>query len=221
MNKFAVIGLGRFGSRLAANIAKAGREVIAIDINRHLIDQISGKVTHAVALDATDEQALREHGVDHVDVAVVGIGNNFESIVLATAVLKQLGVKRVVSRAASHTTAQILTRIGADEVVNPEDESADRWAERLVHPEFLEQFRFTEGHSIVEVKTPASWVGKTLAELNVRAKLGVLVIAVKVPQDGDVKPGRPVSLLSPDEPLSEEQILVLAGADDKLEKLPK
>jgi trk system potassium uptake protein TrkA len=154
-------------------------------------------------------------------VAVVGIGNNFEATTLTTAVLKQLGIKRVVSRSASHTASQVLSRIGADEIVNPEDESADRWAERLVHPEFLEQFRLTEGHSIVEVTTPQGWVGKTLAELNVRAKLGVLVIAVKVPPDDVAKPGRPVSLLAPDEPLGKEQILVLAGADDDLEKLPK
>ena len=124
MNRFAVIGLGRFGSRLASNLAAAGAEVIAIDRSRQIVEDLRDKVTLAIALDATDEQALRIQGVDQVDCAVVGIGQDFEANALTTALLKSLGVARVVSRAGNQMQAEILTRIGADGVVKPEDESA-------------------------------------------------------------------------------------------------
>ena len=220
MQRYAVIGLGRFGSRLASNLAAVGCEVIAIDRDVSLVDGIRDRVTLAIAMDATDEQALRAHGIDQVDAAVVSIGDNFEAATLATVLLKQLGVARVISRAVTPISARILTTIGADDVVSPEDESADRWCAALAHPGFLSQHTFSAGHSIVELKTPAAWVGKTLAELNVRAKTGILVIAVKHRQSTPGIPDREVArLIAPDVPLAAEQTLVLAGADAELAKL--
>lgn len=220
--RFAVIGLGRFGSRLAAKLAAAGRDVIAIDRDVNLVDDLRDRVTLAVALDATDEQALRANDIGHVDVAVVGIGDNFEAAVLATVVLKQLGVKRVISRAMTATAATILRKIGADDVVRPEDESADRWCGKLVSPEFLSQHVFSAGHSVVEIRTPGVWVGKTLAELNLRAQTRVLVVAVKrrelLPSGAEREV---VAVLSPSQPLEADQILVLAGADEDLAQLPR
>jgi len=219
MDRFAIIGLGRFGSRLASNLTAAGREVIAVDRDIALVDEIKDRVTMAIAFDATDEQALRSHGIDQVDVAVVGIGDDFESTALTTVTLKQIGVPRVVSRAMTRTAARILTRIGADEVVNPEDESADRWCGRLVNPSFLSHHTFSPGFSVVEVRTPEAWVGKTLKELNVRVNTGVLVIAVKSESGDGAASDRQVMLLSPDRPLASQEILVLAGADDNLHKI--
>jgi len=164
MQQFAVIGLGRFGSRLALNLASAGQEVIAIDRKPEIVQGFRDRVTLAVALDATDEGALRSQGVAEVAAAVVGIGNDFEATVLSTVVLKHLGVKKVIARARSRTSARVLERIGADAVVLPEDESADRWADRLVSPQYLSQFELDQGYSIVELGTPSAWSVKPLPE---------------------------------------------------------
>src|SRR6056297_2976590 len=130
MERYAVIGLGRFGFRLAELLTQAGAEVIAIDRRRDLVDAIRDRVGLAVALDSTDEEALRTQGIDKVDVAVVGIGTDFEANVLSVVTLKQLGLQRVIARATTPIRAKILSRVGADDIVNPENESAERWSNR-------------------------------------------------------------------------------------------
>jgi trk/ktr system potassium uptake protein len=211
--RFAVIGLGQFGARLAANLSSAGQEVIGIDKDPLLVQEMRDRVTLAVALDATDEQALRAQGVDNVDVAVVSVGRDFQATTLATVVLKQMGVPRVVSRANNPVTAQVLARIGADQVVMPEDESADRWTHKLVTPQFLKQIELDAGHSLVEMKTPKAWVGQTLAGLKLRAQSGLHVVAIRGPSsDG----AAPVRMPGPQEPLRAEDTLMLMGKDEDL-----
>lgn len=222
MQRFAVIGLGRFGSRLANNLASAGQEVIAIDKNKRLVEEMRDHVTLAVALDATDERALQGQGVDQVDVAIVGIGDAFEAATLITVILKQLGVPRIISRASTPTSAHILKRIGADETVTPEDESADRWAVSLTNPWFLSRFELDAGYSIVEIRTPESWVGKSLIDLKLRTEHGVHVVAIKTPRPGKGDKDQPwvLHLPMPDQPLNEDDMLVLIGSDDNLARLP-
>jgi len=222
MQHFAVIGLGRFGSRLASNLAAAGAEVIAIDHNHRLVEQMRDQVTLAVALDATDEEALLSQRIDQVDVAVVSVGDNFEVMVLTTAILKHIGVKRIISRAESQTQARILTRIGADAVVNPEDESADRWTTRLISPHYLNQYELEPGYSIVEIKLPAPWAGRTLMELALRRKLGVHVLAVKrtVTEDGRSEPATHLQIPLPDQPFHADDVLVVMGSDEGLAAMP-
>lgn len=221
MQRFAVIGLGRFGARLATNLALAGQEVIALDKDPRLIEELRDRVTLAIALDATDEQALLMHGIDKVDCAVVGIGNDFESSALATVVLKQIGVPRVVSRAISPTAARILARIGADDVASPEDESADRWSHRLTSPDFLNQYELSVGHSIVELRTPDAWAGKTLAQLNLRAEAGVNVVAIRKskPSPAGAPPRQVIELPDPEAPLRKSDTLILIGRDTDLSQL--
>ena len=222
MQRFAIIGLGRFGSRLAANLAEIGQEVIGIDRDAEIIEEMRDRVTLAIALDATDEQALRAQGIDGVDMAVVGIASNFEASALATVMLKRIGVPRIVSRAISPAAAQILASIGADEVVNPEDEAADRWAHRLISPQFLRQFELERGFSLVELRTPRKWVGKTLAALNLRAREGLHVVAVRRHRDPEDE-SSPVTfqIPSPEQPLAEREVLVLMGRDEDLARLPR
>jgi trk system potassium uptake protein TrkA len=219
MQTFAVIGLGRFGSRLAASLAASGNEVIAIDRDVSIVEEIRDKVTVAIALDATDEQALRGHGIDKVDAVIVGIGNNFEATTLATVLLKQMGVKLVIARAASRVAGRVLSRVGADEVVNPEDESADRWAQRLLNPQFLNQIEFHEGHSIVEVHAPKVWVGQSLAELDLRNRHHLHVVALRRKPEGGSGPER-IELPSAQDPLRASDVLVLMGKDEDLARLP-
>lgn len=219
MEGFAVIGLGRFGSRLARNLASQGHQVIGIDKDQGIIEMLRDQLTLAVAMDATDERALKLQGVDQVGTVVLGIGDDFEAITLATVILKQMGVQRVIARATSRRTAEILARVGADDIVNPEDEAADRWANRLVSPKFLNQIEFHEGHSIVEIRVPKKWVGQTLSRLNVRSKFGIHVVAIKRRREDPATPIR-IELPGPAEPLLGEDILVLMGKDEDLARLP-
>ncbi len=221
--RFAIIGLGRFGTRLARNLAMAGEEVMAIDCDQQIVDEISDKVTMSVSLDSTDEQAFRGIDIGSVDVAVVVIGENFEAEVLTTVVLKQLGVGRVIARAGSAMREKVLRSVGADDVVNPEDESADRWAGRLLSPQFIDRLELDEGYSIVEMKVPDVWVRKTLIELKLREKTGVHVVAMKL-QDGSALSlggGRArIRLPVPDQQLQADDVLLLMGKNSDLEKLP-
>jgi len=227
MERFAVIGLGRFGSRLAKNLAAAGAEVIAVDSDRRIVEELRDQVTLAIALDATDEQALKLQGVDQVDCAVVGIGHNFEANALTTALLKSLRVKRVISRAANQMQAKILSRIGADSVVSPEDESADRWSHRLLSPFMIDHVELGEGYALVQMATPGDWKGKTLAELDLRKRFNVTIVAIKRRVEGSAPSGvdtadtRVVDVPLPTSRLGSDDTIVIAGYDTDLERLPR
>ena len=214
----AVLGLGRFGQRIAKLLTQGGEEVIACDLNRAVVEQIVSGVTQAVALDVTDEHAMRARGIHRAKVAVVGIGEDFEAAVLATVLLRQMEIPRIIARARSRTTAEVLRRVGAHDVVLAEDEAADRWANRVLGPRVLNHIEFHQGYSIVEFATPPSWVGRGLAELDVRKKLGLHVVAVRRP-DETARNGERVSVLRPDEPLAEKDVLIVMGQDEHLRAL--
>jgi len=226
MERYAVIGLGRFGARLSKNLASSGAEVIAIDRDRMIVEEIRDQVTLAIALDATDEQALKIQGVDQVDTAVVGIGHDFEANALTTVILKSLRVKKVISRAGNDMQARILARIGADDVVSPEDESADLWSRRLLTPFIIEHIEVGEGYALVQMPTPEPWRGKRLAELDLRAKQNVTIVAIKrrapsaTPTGAEDVEQRVVDLPQPDSRLNPDDILVIAGFERALKKLP-
>lgn len=214
----AVLGLGRFGQRIASQLSKAGQSVIACDRDRDAVERISAKVAQALIVDITDEEALRARGVHKVKAAVVAIGEDFEVAVLATVIMKHLEVPRVIARARSNTTAQVLRRVGASDVVLAEDEAADRWAARLLGPGVLNQIEFHEGHSIVEFRTPPSWVGQSLVDLGVRPKHNIHVVAVKR-LDKQAPSGVRIAVLPPAEPLKETDVLIVMGQDEHLKAL--
>ena len=221
--RFAVIGLGRFGIRLARALAEAGAEVIAVDRNEQLIEDIRDQVTLAVSLDATDEKALVAQGVDKVDIAVVGVGGAFESCALTTSVLKQLGVPRVISRATTRARGEILMRIGADEVINPEAEAATRCASRLTMPQVMEKIDLGKMHSLVQIRAPEAWRGKTLEQLSVRKKYKVNVVAIRRPRKGE-KTGGETYLIDtplPDSTIETGDLLLVVGTNEAIGALPK
>lgn len=224
MDRFAIIGMGRFGRRLAKLLTDAGAEVVAVDRRQDLVEQVRDVVTRSVCLDATDEEALRHQGIDEVDVAVVGIGTSFEAAILTTVLLKQMGVPRVISRATTSIRAQILSRIGADDIVNPESESADRWRTRLVAPRMLEQIELSEGFSLVQTAAPKQFYGKTLGEIDMRKNYQVQVIAVRrktedINADGKRKAREVViSVPTAETILQEGDVLMLIGSDEALRK---
>ena len=227
MQKFAIIGLGRFGQGLARALTSTGAEVIAIDRDAGLVERMRDKVTVAVRLDSTDAEALMAQGVHEVDVAVVGIGEDFESAALTVAPLKELQVKRIIARAERDIQAEILSRVGADEVARPEGESARRWAHRLSLPKLTKYNELGEGHSIIYTTAPRCLHQKTLKELALRNKYGVNLIAlertVSVQPDPDAPAPTPTTIVVPDAnaTILPSDVLILVGSNESLTHLPR
>ena len=188
MKSYVVICLGRFGSEVARQLYKCGCEVLAVDLKSELVQQISQDVTHAAVGDSRDKEVLKMLGVGEFDCAVVAIGEDLAASVLITMNLKELGVPYLVCKAHDDVHRRVLEKLGADRVVIPEKENAARLAKGLSSPNLLEYIELSDEYSIVELPAPASWIGKTLKELNVRAKLGVNILAVRREGKMDISP---------------------------------
>ncbi|HOM43507.1 MAG TPA: TrkA family potassium uptake protein, partial [Bacillota bacterium] len=179
MKQFVIIGIGRFGGAVAETLSELGHEVLAIDTDEEAIQKISDKVTHAVTADATDESVLKSLGVRNFDVAVVAIGSDIQSSILITLMLKELGVRYVVAKAQNELHARVLMKIGADKIVFPEREMGERVAHNLISSSILDFIELSEDHSIIEYAVPESWKGKALRDINMRARYGVTVVAIR------------------------------------------
>ena len=214
MKSYVVVGLGRFGTEAAKRLCELGCEVLAVDQNSELVQQISENVTQAVVADARDKGVLRALGVADFDCAIVAIGGSLGDSVLATMNLKELGVPYVVCKAHDETHRQVLTKLGADRVVIPEQEQAGRLARSLSSPNVLEYIELSDDYGIIEVPAPAKWVGKSLKDLNVRAKLGVNIIAVKQDESINVSPGA-------DYAIAEGDVMVVLGDTNALNAVQK
>ena len=184
MKSFVVVGLGRFGCEAAKSLCLQGCEVLAIDTGSETVQQLSDEVTQAVVADARDKEVLRALGVKDFDCAIVAIGDSLADSVLATMNLKELGVPYIVCKAHDETHRQVLKKLGADRVVIPEKENAARLAKSLSSHNVLDYIELSDEYGIIEVPAPAVWKDKSLIELNVRAKLGINILAVK--RDGQI-----------------------------------
>jgi len=226
MARYAVIGLGRFGMMLARALAERGQEVIAIDHRRDLVEGVREEVDVAVRLDATDERALTAQGADKVDVAIVSIGEDFEAAALATSVLKGLNVPKVIARAQTPIRAKILSLIGADEVVSPEDESAIRLAQRLAAPNIIDYLPLAPGHSVVQLQAPKKFHGKSIAEIDLRRKYEVNLVAIKrrlahrTPEGKEVTEEEISDVPRPTDIIQEGDVLIILGSDENVSRLP-
>ena len=214
MKTYVVVGLGRFGTEAAKRLCELGCEVLAIDQNNDLVQQISEDVTQAVVGDARDKGVLRALGVADFDCAIVAIGGSLGDSVLATMNLKELGVPYVVCKAHDETHRQVLTKLGADKVVIPEQEQAGRLARNLSSPNVLDYIELSNDFGIIEVPAPAKWIGKSLKNLNVRAQLGVNIIAIKQGESINVSPGADYEILPGD-------VMVVLGGTDALNAVQK
>lgn len=209
---FVVIGLGRFGAAVAERLYELGNEVMAIDQHAENVQRIESRVTYAAVADARDEDVLRSLGVRSYDCAVVGIGGDLAASIIITLNLKQLGVPQIICKAMDERQKRALEKVGADRALIPERESGAKLAQTLTSTSILDFFELSNEYGIAELPTPTSWAGKTLRELNVRAKFAVNVIAAK--EDGKVN----VSL-GPDQLLSKDAILVVVGSNEQIAKL--
>jgi trk system potassium uptake protein TrkA len=230
MKRFAVIGLGRFGRKLAIALAMSGADVIAIDKDRDAVEMIRDQVSVAVRLDSTDEEALKAQGVDKADVVIIGIGQGgengkgFESAILTVVNLRQMGVKQIYARAQDPIAGEVFSKVGATDVIYPEIESAQRWAYKLIAPQIGEKIDFAPGYSLARVKAPASFDGKTVMDLQLRQKYSVNLVAIKRGEHGKAKKaerGQIINVPMPNTVIYEGDILMVAGSDADLAQLPQ
>lgn len=182
--KYAVIGLGEFGSSAAIGLARRGAEVIAVDVNIDRVNAIKDKVALAVRLDASHVDAMRMHGISDVDVLITSIANNFEAQVMVVVHAKQAGIPSIIARATSPDHIRVLKAVGANEAFNPEEEAARWTVQRLLLRNITNYFELAEGFSVVEIDAPASIIGKTIQELNLRKRYRINLLAIKTIRTG-------------------------------------
>ena len=193
MKSYVVIGLGRFGLEMAAKLYACGEEVLAIDTDETVIDKIADRVTRAVAADARDIDVLKKLGVKSIDRAVVAVGSDLGASALITMNLKTLGVPYILCKAHDDTYREILEKLGADKVIIPEREIADKLSLGLTVAGIMEYIELSDEYGIVEMKTPQPWLGRTIRELALLTTYGANVIAMRqgeslqIPPDIDVR----------------------------------
>lgn len=214
MKSYIVIGLGRFGQTLARQLCALGAEVLAMDVRNDLVQQVADEVTHAVVGDAQDKEVLRALGVKDFDCAIIAIGSDLAASVLTTMNLKELDVPYIICKAHDETHRRVLEKLGVDRVIIPEQENAQRLARSLNSHNVLDYIELSEDYGILEIPAPKSWVGKTLKGLNVRAKLGVNIIAVESGGTTSVSP-------SADYLIQAGDILAVLGDNYSLEAVQK
>ena len=207
--EFAVIGLGRFGRSVALSLIERGHTVLGIDRDPNIVQQLADQMTQVVALDSSNEDALRAVDIMSFDTVVVAIGSQFEANLMTTVALKSLGVKRVVCKALNERQKYILTRVGADMVVLPEHEAGARLAWQLSEPHVLEHLNLGSGFSVAEVRVPAPLVGQTLMQSGLRRRYGINVLAVK-------HNGKMIVTPPPDYVFSRDDRILIIGADSSI-----
>lgn len=207
--QYAVIGLGRFGVSVARRLHEAGQEVLGIDVNEERIDDAELYVTHAVIADSTDEKALTSIGIRNFDCVIVAIGNDIQSSILTVMILKDLGVKKVIAKALGKLHGKVLDRIGADWIVYPERDMGERVANQLLSPNMLNYIELSKEYNIEEIMIPSKMAGKSLRELDIRAKYNVSAIAV-------FRSGNIIISPSPDEIIHKGDLLVMIGNREDL-----
>ncbi|MBQ9135417.1 MAG: TrkA family potassium uptake protein [Lachnospiraceae bacterium] len=211
---FAVIGLGKFGSHVAMELAAAGASVLAVDINEERVADIAEHVTYAVRADVCDSKAIQSLGISNMDAVIVAITGSLDASIMATILAKEAGVKLVIAKAKEEMHAKILKKTGADRVIIPERESGIRVAHNILAGNFLEFIEISQRVRMVEVEIKPEWVGKTLRELKLRNKYQVNVIALKESMDSDV-----MMNIDPDMKLKEGMSLWLVVDKNNVDRL--
>lgn len=207
--EFVVIGLGRFGSNVALRLEEQGHTVLGIDRSEPLVQHMAEYITQAMALDSTNEDALRAVDIASFETAVVAIGSDLESNLLTTVALKAAGVRHVICKATTYRQRDILLKVGADRVILPEIDAGRQLADELATPNLLEKLTLGQEHSLLELLMPPSFAWKSLVDLDLRQTYGVSVLLVKRGNDFAVSP-RPDFVLNPGD------VLVVLGSNDRI-----
>lgn len=212
VKQFVVFGLGRFGHSVATTLAQEGYEVLVVDKSEEKVQEVSAYVTHAVQADATDIDTLKSLGIRNFEVAVVAIGKDIQASIMTTLILKEMGIPYVVAKASTDIHERVLKKIGADRIILPEHEMGIRIATNLISGSILDYIQLSSEYSIVELGTLPEWQGKTIKDVNFRARHGINIIAVQ-------HKGKINILPSPDYSIEEDDVLVVVGSNKKIQQL--
>lgn len=211
MKSILLIGLGRFGKHIAMHLNQLGHQVMAVDHEEERIEAVLPFVTNAQIGDSTNAYLLESLGISNYDVCIVAIGNDFQSSLETTSLLKELGGKMVVARAARDVQAKFLLRNGADEVVYPEKQLAKWTAIRYSADHILDYIELDEDHAMFEVSVPEDWAGRTIGQMDIRKKFNINIMGIK-------KSGKLVLSISPDTVLEAEDTMLVLGRNKNLQK---
>ncbi len=209
--EFAVIGLGRFGGSVCRTLSEQGMEVLAIDINEDKVNEYASIASQAVVADSTDENVLKSLGIRNFDHVIVAIGDNIQASILTTLILKELGVEKITVKATNDYHEKVLKKIGADHIVHPERDMGERIANNMISNNVLDYLELSDQHSIVEIVANEKLHGHSLLELDIRAKYGINIVAIKRHNDIIVSP-----LAS--EVIYEGDILIVIGAAQDIDR---
>ena len=221
----AVIGLGTFGAKTAVRLFEKGAEVLAIDSNPELVERIKDRVSHAVCIDVTQERSLRAVNISDVDTAIVAIGDNIEMSIMSVAMLRKLGVGRVVARATNQLHEHVLREIGASEIIKVEEEMGEIVASKIAAPHVLQRYNFAAGYSIVELRLGKAFEGKTLVESQIRQNYSLNIVALQKRVPYISEEGKAAyRVVINDSPLpmdviEADDIVVLVGSEKNLDRL--
>ena len=212
--EFVVIGLGRFGGSICRELSEQGMDVMAIDKFEERVNEFAGIATHAVVADTTDENVLKSLGIRNFDHVIVAIGDDIQSSILTTLMLKEIGVKHITVKATNDYHEKVLRKIGADHVVHPERDMGRRIAHYIVSNNVLDYLELSDEYSIVEIRVNDRLAGHTLIDLDVRARYGLNIVAIKRGQEIIVTPPA-------DDPMRIDDILIIIGADSDISRFEK
>lgn len=212
LKQFAIIGMGRFGTAVASTLLSLGHEVLAIDKDENRIKEISTSATHAVIADATNENALKSLGLHNFDCVIVSMGFDIQASILATLILKDMGVKKIIAKAVSDLHGKVLSKTGATTVIYPEKDMAEKIAKSLVSLNILNMIEIARNACLVEINAPKIMVGKSIKELNLSQKYNLNIVALK--RQNEVK-----VILSPEDVLQVDDTLLVIGPRSCIEVL--
>lgn len=227
MKQFLIIGLGDFGREIALTLTELGSEVIVIDNRAVAIENIKDTVAQALLLNSTDEAALRSLDLQNVDTAIVAIGEHLESSILTTAILKDMGIARIIARANTPRHAKILERVGADRTISPETQMARQVARSLVAEHVLERVELDEEHSLVTMHTPRRFWGQKIIHTGIRRDFNIMIIGIqrRIPEVNDegeiIYRTKFISIPGPSDVLKEGDVILVVGQNENTEKLAR
>lgn len=222
--KFIIVGLGNFGGSLAEKLTAQGNEVIGIDNRMNKVDFYKEKISHTICMDATDEFTVSGLPLKDTDVVIIAIGEDQGANVMTTALFKNNQVKRLISRTINPLHEKVLIAIGVDEIVHPEEETAERWAKKLCFTNVVDSFELSDDYSIIEINIPEKYKGKTIREIQLRRNYNILALTtikkteIKSTLGKTRKEDQVQGVASPDTILNENDILVIYGSNKDLRK---
>lgn len=209
---YAIFGLGRYGIAVAKELVKNGAEVLAVDINEDIVNSVASEIPYCKCADVTDEEVIRQLGIANVDVVIIAMATNLEASVMATVLCKEIGVKTIIVKCVSEINCKILSKVGADKVVFPENESGIRLAKNLLSSGFIDIVELSKDVSMVELDVKPEWEGKSLLDLNLRKKYSINVVAIVEDKNVCVN-------IDPEKNLKKTMKLIVIANTTKLSKL--